>query len=68
MRESDIVHENGRYWVLRDVKHVAYTVYISGITHSTSHSSYPLTDDGLLLAKACADYWAGRDKENTNDT
>lgn len=65
MRESDIVHENGRYWVLRDVKHAAYTVYVSGATHSTSDSSYALNEDGLSLAKARADYLAGRDKECT---
>jgi hypothetical protein len=47
------------------VKRAAYTVYVSGATHSTSDSSYPLTADGLSLAKARADYLAGRDKEKT---
>lgn len=47
------------------MKRAAYTVYVSGATHSTSDSSYPLTADGLSLAKARADYLAGRDKEKT---
>ncbi|ENY6785108.1 hypothetical protein ACF1CY_002572 [Providencia rettgeri] len=32
MREKDIVHENGKFWVLRDKD--AYNVMQSGVTHS----------------------------------
>ena len=55
---EDIAHETEtrRFWVLRDGKHNAYTVYRAGITHSTADSSYPMTDDGLSIAKARADY------------
>jgi hypothetical protein len=56
MRESDIVHENGDYWVARD--RAAYTVYRSGITHSVSDSSYAKNADGLSIAIARCDYLA----------
>lgn len=55
-RVEDIAHEAGRYWVLRDRKQKCYTVFKSGITHSIGDSAYPLTADGLSLAKARADY------------
>ena len=58
MKEDDIVFEDGRAWVYRDKKNERYTVYISGVTHSTSDSSYPLTVDGLSLATARAKYKA----------
>lgn len=32
MQEKDIVHENGKFWVLRDKD--AYCVMKSGVTHS----------------------------------
>ncbi len=59
-KESDIVHENGAHWVLRDTRHKppVYAVMVSGVTNSTSDSAYPLTEDGLSIAKARADYLA----------
>lgn len=57
-KESDIAHEAGGYWVLRDIKRQCYTVFKNGITHSTSDSAYELTDDGKSLATARADYLA----------
>jgi hypothetical protein len=56
MRESDIVHENGDYWVARE--HAVYTVYKSGVTHSVSDSSYAKDADGLSIAIARCDYLA----------
>lgn len=55
-KEKDIMHENGNVWVLRENE--AYTVMVSGITHSISDSSYHPNDDGLSLAKARCDYLA----------
>lgn len=60
MTETDIVYEVGNLWVFRDTKHKCYTVFKAGITHSVSDSSYPLTDDGLSLAKARVDYKSKR--------
>lgn len=58
MKESDIAYEapNGKAWVYCDKRRSCYTVMITGVTHSTSDSSYPLNDDGLSIAKAYADY------------
>jgi hypothetical protein len=56
MKERDIKHENGRYWV-GDVRGT-YTVYEAGITHSTPDSSYVHDDDGLSIAIARCDYLA----------
>lgn len=58
-RESDIMHEAGSYFVLR--VRGAYTVCKNGHVHATADSSYPLTDDGLAIAKARADYLARRE-------
>lgn len=58
MRESDIMHENGSYWVGRQKG--AYVVYHAGITHSISDSAYTPDDDGLSIAKARCDYLAKR--------
>ena len=58
MRESDILHENGSYWVARE--QAAYTVYRVGATHSTSDSSYAKTPDGLTIAIARCNYLAQR--------
>lgn len=60
-RESDIVHENGRYWVLRDRRRSAYTVYCTGVTHSTADSSYQLDADGLSIAVTRCNWLALRD-------
>ena len=55
-RESDIVHENGRYWVCRSA--AAYTVYRAGAVASIADSSYERSVDGLSIAVARADYLA----------
>lgn len=60
-RESDIMHETGSYFVLRVRE--AYTVYKNGHVHATADSSYPLTNDGLSIAKARADYLARREAD-----
>jgi hypothetical protein len=52
MKESDIKHEVGRYWVL-DHK-TGYSVMASGITHSIPDSTYARTPDGLSIAIARA--------------
>lgn len=62
-KESDIMHENGKYWVLKDRKHPAsYTVMITGATYSVSDSAYPLTEDGLSIAIARCNYLANKGK------
>jgi hypothetical protein len=58
MREADIMHENGAYWVGRERN--AYVVYRAGITHSVSDSAYERSPDGLSIAIARADYLARR--------
>ena len=60
-REEDIVHENGSAWVLKERD--SYTVFMSGVTHSTSDSSYVRDADGLSIAKARADYLERRANE-----
>lgn len=58
MRESDIKHENGRYWVGDTRK--SYTVYhVDGVA-SYPDSSYERNDDGLSIAIARCDYLAHR--------
>jgi len=59
-REENIVHENGCAWVLRDAKGKCYTVFLTGVTCSTSDSSYALTEDGLGIAVCRANYLARR--------
>lgn len=61
-RESAIVHENGRFWVLRERS--AYTVYRNAGTHSVSDSSYAKTADGLSLAIARCAYLREREQAN----
>jgi hypothetical protein len=56
MRESDILHEAGPYWVCRDG--AGFTVYRNGMTHSKADSSYVHID----LAMVRADYLAARDR------
>lgn len=51
MKERGIVHESVKAWVFRDIKHGRYTVFRTGVVCSTSDSAYPLTDDGLSLAR-----------------
>ena len=60
-KTKDISHENGVYWVLKDREAGVYWVFKTGVTHSTSDSSYTLDDDGLSLAIARCDYLAGRE-------
>ena len=60
IKEKNITHENGDYWVLRSTKHACYFVMVSGATHSTSESSYPLDADGKSIAIARCDYLAGK--------
>ena len=52
MRERDIEHENGNYWVTR--QRGVYTVFVTGPTHSVSDSSYL----DLSVAIARCDYLA----------
>ena len=58
MRESDIMHEVGDYWVARQKG--TYVVYKVGVTHSISDSAYAKTPDGLSIAIARCNYLAGR--------
>lgn len=67
IKVADIVYERGQFWVYRDVKLACYTVYRAGITHSTSDSSYALTEDGLSIAKARVDYLFNRHKQETTE-
>lgn len=57
-RESDIMHENGKFWVLRGKS--CYSVMLEQQTHSESESSYTLDEDGLSIAIARCDYLANR--------
>lgn len=54
-KEKDIMHENGKYWVLNDKG--VYCVMISGFTHAKADSAYASLD----LAIARCDYLASRD-------
>ena len=56
--ESDIMHENGDFWVCRERDR--YTVYRVGATASTSDSAYHKTDGGLSIAIARCNYLARR--------
>lgn len=58
MKETDILHENGDFWVCNNPND--YTVYRIGVTHSVVDSSYEKTPDGLSIAKARCDYLASR--------
>jgi hypothetical protein len=58
MRESDIVHENGDYWVLSDKS--GYLVLKTGVTHSKTLCTFPKDADGRSLAIAYCDYQAER--------
>ncbi len=54
IRESQIIHEKGDYWVLD--ADGQYTVYRNGATHSTADSSYRRDNDGRSIAIARCDY------------
>ena len=60
MKESDIVYEIGAFWVAREQASGRYVVFENGLCFATSDSAYPLTTDGLSIAKARADYLAKR--------
>ena len=60
---KDIAHETASTWVLKNTKQGCYTVFVIGMTCSTSDSAYPLTDDGLSIAVARANYLAKRIEE-----
>ena len=60
MKESDIMHEAGSYWVGRDNEQKAYIVFKIGPTYSTSDSAYALTPDGLSIAIARCNYLDSR--------
>ena len=51
---KDLVHENGKFWVLKNKE--GFHVMISGVTHSVSESSYGQLD----LAITRCDYLASR--------
>lgn len=53
-KEKDIMHENGKFWVLKNKQ--GFHVMISGVTHSVSESSYERLD----LAVTRCDYLANR--------
>lgn len=55
-RESDIMHENGDFWVLRERK--TYVVCRNVGTHSVTDSAYDRNPDGLSIAIARCDYLA----------
>ena len=54
IREKDIMHENGKFWVLR--RDGVFYVMVSGVTFSQSDSAY----DDLSLAISRCDYLASR--------
>lgn len=63
MKEKDIIHENGSYWVGADHRHSAYVVFKNGVTHSTSDSAYSMDEDGKSCAICRCDYLAKRERE-----
>lgn len=58
MKESDIKHERGSYWVGATRSPASYTVYKNGVTHATPDSSYAKNPDGLSIAIARCNYLA----------
>ena len=58
MKVSDILHENGKFWVLKDTykNKPSYTVMKNTITHSESVDDVTYPD--LSLAIARCDYLA----------
>lgn len=53
MKETDIIHENGDYWVGRE-KPSVFTVYKNNTTHAVADSSY--ANESLAIARC--DYLA----------
>lgn len=60
IRESDIMHENGDFWVLRSRggKQPNYAVMKNVGTRSVADSAYELSADGLSIAIARCDWLA----------
>lgn len=58
MREKDIKHEAGRFWV--GYNGHGYACLVAGLTHSITDSVYEASEDGLSLAVARCDYLAKR--------
>lgn len=56
IRESQILYENGNYWIL-EAKPGVYQVMVKGLTHSTCDSAY--ADFDLALARC--EYLARRE-------
>lgn len=56
MKERDIIHHAGPFWVGKTTKPASYTVYKSGITHSTADSSYEPDANGRSIAIARCNY------------
>lgn len=63
MRESDILYENGEYWVCRNRRANTLVVFKTGATHSVSDSAYCNNPNGLSIAIARCDYLAKRETE-----
>lgn len=56
MRESEILHEAGLYWVCKSTKHIGYDVFRTGLTHSTRCAIIGYEgEDGLRRAIAEAE-------------
>ena len=65
MRESDIMHENGEFWVAREPR--GFVVYRNAAWSSTSDSAYERSADGLSIAIARCDYLAKRRASQIRD-
>lgn len=63
MKEKDIIHEHGSYWIGKDRENRAYIVFKNGVTHSVSDSAYTMDEDGLSCAMSRCEYLAKREKE-----
>lgn len=61
VKEKDVMHENGNYWVLNTGN--SYAVMVNKVTHSVSNSHYSHDSDGLSIAIAYCDYLAKKDGE-----
>lgn len=65
MREEDIIHEAGDYWVGRERN--SYTVFKNVGTYSVSDSAYAKTEDGKSIAIARCEYLAKRDAKRAEE-
>ena len=54
MTERDILYEAGDYWISRDTR--GCHVWKNGHVAATCSVSFPLTDDGMSLAREFIDY------------